>query len=182
MRGLFCNGSGLLKVIQKNQSDKVIFSRFVYPGDTVGHRSIFVEDSYKGTCSVISEQAEVCFINKKEVITLFSENTEFAKALIAKISGELERSVDEHILMRESTAFSRLCSLLIRLFDEYSEKTSEEHFLRAAVSKVDMARCLSMADETVIRFMSELQKDGIIETRDKIIHLLNEKKLRQYSQ
>lgn len=179
--GIYCNASGLLKISQKNAAQKIIFSRFSFPGDTVGHRSIFVEDQYKGTCEVISDDTEACFINKKDVVNLFSENNEFAKSLIFKISYELDRSVNEHILLNESTAFSRLCALLLKLFEEFSESKSGVRVLKAAISKVDIARSLAVADETVIRFMSELQKDNIIQSNDKIISLVNEAKLKQYA-
>ncbi|MBY0555450.1 Crp/Fnr family transcriptional regulator [bacterium] len=179
--GIYCNASGLLKISQKNLAGKIIFSRFAFPGDTVGHRSIFVEDQYKGTCEVVSDDAEACFINKKDVVNLFSENNEFAKSLIFKISHELDRSVNEHILLNESTAFSRLCALLLKLFDEYSENKSGVRVLKSAISKVDIARSLAVADETVIRFMSELQRNKIIHISGKKISLLNESKLRQYA-
>lgn len=181
VKGIYCNASGLLKVIQKNDSDKIIFSRFVFPGDTVGHRSIFVEDKYKGTCEVISDKAEACFVNKRDVLNLFSQSNEFAKALIFKISADLESSVNDHILLSESTAFARLCTLLLKLFDEYSEEKDGLKCVKCNITKVDIARCLSMADETVIRFMSELQKDKIVHTLDKKLVLLNEAKLRQYA-
>lgn len=181
VQGIFCNASGLLKVGQKNSSQKIIFSRFVFPGDTVGHRSIFVEDHYKGTCDVVSDAAEVCFFNKKDVVNLFGENNEFAKSLILKISQELDRSVNEHILLSESTAFSRLCSLLLKLFEEYSEVKSGVPMLKSTIAKVDIARILAVTDETVIRFMSDLQKEKIIQSNDKIISLLNESKLKKYA-
>mgnify|MGYP000976040652 CR=1 FL=1 len=54
VRGMYCNANGLLKVLQKNQNGKVIFSRLVFPSDSAGHRSLFIEARYKGTASVIS--------------------------------------------------------------------------------------------------------------------------------
>lgn len=181
VRGMYCNANGLLKVLQKNQSGKVIFSRLVFPADSAGHRSLFIEACYKGTASVVSEAADVCFIEMADVLKLFSENSVFARSLIVKLAGELDRSVTEQIQMKEISSFARLCQLLEGLFENFSEAQNDVKVLRSAISKVDIARLLSVADETVIRWMADLKKEEIVDLRDRRFVLLNPAKLRAYA-
>ncbi len=181
VRGMYCNANGLLKVLQKNQSGKVIFSRLVFPSDSAGHRSLFIESCYKGTASVVSEAADVCFIEMADVLKLFSENSVFARSLIVKLASELDRSVIEQIQMKEISSFARLCQLLEGLFENFSETQNDVKVLRSAISKVDIARLLSVADETVIRWMADLKKEEIVDLRDRRFVLLNPAKLHSYA-
>lgn len=181
VKGMYCNANGLLKVLQKNQSGKVIFSRLVFPADSAGHRSLFIEAYYKGTASVVSEAADVCFISMADVLKLFSEHRVFARSLIAKLASELDRSVAEQIQMKEISSFARLCRLLEELFENFSEVQSDAKVLRSAISKVDIARLLSVADETVIRWMADLKKEEIVDLRDRRFVLLSPAKLHAYA-
>lgn len=180
--GLYCNGEGLVKVDQSDSSGKVKFSRLVYPGDTAGHRSIFIEKNYKGTASAVSESVNCCYISKDNVLQFFAKNNEFAKKLITKLSFELEGSEKDQIESKEKSVFSRVCSLLIKLFDNFSETNLQgTQQLTISISKADIAKILSVADETIIRAMSELKNDSVIDFSGKIILLLNKEKLKSYS-
>lgn len=182
VNGIFCNGDGLLKITQKDSHDKIKFSRLVYPGDSAGHRSIFIAEKYKGSACVVSDKSHTCFISKANLLNLFSSNNEFAKDLISKISTELDRSVSDQIKIKERSVTSRLCSLLVDLFDNFSESTSEKNrALRLTISKVELARLLSVADETVIRIMTELKNESILEFSGKNLILQNYDKLKKFS-
>ena len=116
-----------------------------------------------------------------DVLKLFSENSVFARSLIVKLAGELDRSVTEQIQMKELSSFARLCQLLEGLFENFSEVQNDAKVLRSAISKVDIARLLSVADETVIRWMADLKREEIVDLRDRRLVLLNPAKLRAYA-
>jgi CRP-like cAMP-binding protein len=162
--GLYCHGSGLAKVIQKDlQTEKIRFTRLVYPGDTSGHRSIFIESKYKGTAQIVSEEAEVCFIPTSEVLFFLSQNPTFAQNLIIKISNELNLSEEEKLAAKERTVRGRLAQLLFTLANQYSEQLNESEFMvRSEITKREIANLLLVADETIIRLMSDMQKEGLL--------------------
>ncbi len=181
--GIYCNSNGLVKVIQKDSSEKILFSRLAFPGDSVGYRSLFIEKNYKGTATMVSDQGQGCFISHETVSQLFLQNPSFAKALVKKISFELERSVDEKIELKEKSTFARLCYLLINLFEEFSEETVDGHLsLKSDITKVEIAQILAVADETVIRHMSELKNDKVIQQNGKRLTLINRKQLERLAQ
>ena len=110
--------------------------------------------------------------------TLFSQNPAFAQELVKKMAVELERTVEEKIELKEKSTFARLCFLLINLFEQFSEETTEGHFnLKSDITKVELAQILAVADETVIRHMSELRSDGVIKQNGKRLVLMNKKQL-----
>jgi CRP-like cAMP-binding protein len=178
VKGLFCVADGLLKVQQRDERGKVRFVRHVLPGGTVGHRSLFIQTQYKGTSQVVSKESHVCLLPTEDVSTLLAQNPDFARNLIVKISSELERSEEEKLAIKERTVRGRLATALLNLCDSYSDALENgEYVLKAEIPKIDLARLLSVADETVIRLMSEMRDEGVISYQDRRILIKKRDKL-----
>lgn len=164
VEGLYCHSHGLSKVIQKDNNEKIRFARLVFPGDTSGHRSLFIQNHYQGTTIALSETANACFIPIEDILFLLKKSPSFAQNLIVKISTELQRSEEEKMASKERTVRGRLAELLIKLASEYSEVTEEGTYLvKNEITKREIAKILLVADETIIRLMSEMSKDQLID-------------------
>jgi len=180
--GIYCHLSGLAKVVQKDDAGNVRFSRLVLPGDTSGHRSIFIENRYKGTTEVISDSLQACYIPKTDILHLLSSNVSFAKSLVIKISSELERTVEEQISAREKSVRDRLAQILCELHEVHAEPVNEgQWMIKSEIPKVDIASFLSVANETVIRQMSDMKSEGLIAYEGKKIVIKNIEKLKAIS-
>ncbi|NOZ53332.1 MAG: Crp/Fnr family transcriptional regulator [Gammaproteobacteria bacterium] len=182
VEGIFCHLSGLAKVVQKDGKAKIRFSRLVLPGDTSGHRSLFIEQKYKGTADAISDNVQACFILKSDILYLLSNNASFAKNLVIKISTELKRSEEQQISVKEKTVRARLAHVIYYLCNEYSDQINEEQFvIRSEITKKDLASLLLVANETVIRLMSEMKTEGLISYQDKKIVINDLDKIKKLS-
>jgi CRP-like cAMP-binding protein len=182
VEGIFCHLSGLSKVVQKDTEGNVRFSRLVLPGDTSGHRSLFIETKYKGTADVISDTLQACYIPKADILYLLSNNASFAKNLIIRISSELIRLEEEQITAKEKTVRTRLAQLLYGLCEAHAEPVNGNHLLiQAEITKVDIASFLSVANETIIRLMSEMKSEGLISYQGKKILINDLDKLKAQS-
>jgi len=182
VKGIYCHLQGLAKVEQKNASGDIQFTRLVLPGDTSGHRSIFVEKEYKGTASVISDSLSACFISKMDVLNLLSNNPSLAKNLIIRISGELNRSEREVISVKEQNVRNRLAFLLFNLANEYADVINHSQLMiKTEITKKDIANLLMVANETIIRLMSDMKNEGLIHYHGKQIVIEDMDKLKQIS-
>jgi CRP-like cAMP-binding protein len=168
VEGIFCHLSGLAKVVQKDNDGNARYSRLVLPGDTSGHRSLFIETQYKGTAEVMSDTLQACYIPKDDILHLLSSNASFAKNLVIKISQELIRSEEEQISVKEKTVRGRLAQLLCELAQEHSDTLNDNQLvIKSEITKVDIAGFLSVANETIIRLMSEMKSEGLIDYEGK---------------
>ena len=179
VNGVYCHLDGLTKVVQKDKSDNILFSRLVLPGDTSGHRSLFINEEYKGSAVVISDNLDTCFVDKSDIHYLISKNSSLAKNLIIKISTELTRSENEAISKKQKSVRARLVDLLYHLANNYAEATSESRrIIKTAITKKDISNLLMVANETAIRLMSELKEEGLIDYEDKCIVINDINKLK----
>lgn len=168
--GIYCHLRGLAKVVQNDDNGNVRFSRLVLPGDSSGHRSLFIETNYKGTASVVSDTLQSCYIPKDDILHLLATNPSFAKNLVVRISRELTRSEEETLSVKEKSVRSRLAKLLVELCEADAEKINDGQFLiLSAITKVEFAGFLSVANETMIRLMSDLKNEGLISFEGKKI-------------
>lgn len=178
--GIYCHFDGLTKVVQKDAKEKIRFSRLVLPGDTSGHRSLFIEEKYKGTASVLSEHFHACFIPKKDIIYLLSNSPSFARNLVTKISNELNRSEENAMFAKEKNVGHRLANLLLQLCQHYSDKLENgSYMLKSEISKREIASVLLVANETVIRLMSEMKAENLIAYKEKKIVIMDLEKMKK---
>lgn len=177
--GIYCHLDGLAKVVQTDSAGKIGFTRLVLPGDTSGHRSLFIESTYKGTTNVISKQLNACHIPKENILYLLSTNASFAKNLVTKIASELQRTEEDTFSIKEKTVRNRLAHLIVRLCDEYADQIDDGKILiRSEITKRDIASLLMVANETIIRLMSEMKMEGLLTYEKKRMLVLDYEKLR----
>lgn len=182
VRGLYCHFDGLAKVVQTDAAGKIGFTRLVLPGDTSGHRSLFIENTYKGTADVISKHLGACYIPKEDILHLLSTSASFAKNLVTKIAIELQRTEEDTFSIKEKTVRNRLALLIVRLCDDYAEKLDENKFvIRSEITKRDIASLLMVANETIIRLMSEMKLEGLVTYENKRMLVLDYEKIRALS-
>ena len=180
--GIFVHLSGLAKITQKDEFGKVAYSRLVLPGDTSGHRSLFIECRYKGTAEVLSENLETVFIRLEDVTYLLSKSLHFTKNIIIKISKELRRSEEEHVSKNRRSVRGRIANLIYELCENYSDiNSNKEYVIKAEISKREIAKVLLISNETVIRVMSEMKSEKIIDYQKKRLHVKQLKKLADYA-
>ena len=82
VQGIFVHLAGLAKITQKDEHGKVEYSRLVLPGDSSGHRSLFIENSYKGSAEVLSESLMAVFIKRRCFL-----DKRFGKIILNEMSG-----------------------------------------------------------------------------------------------
>lgn len=182
VNGIYFVVEGLIKVTQLDQSGKVIFTRLTMPLDTVGHRSIFIQRDFLGTAEVISENAQLIFISTKEIVRLMSENFDFSRSLIIKNSKELSKAESNSFKVKDKTSFERVAEFLFFTAMKYSDIDSNGCYrFKSEIPKNVISNILFMADETVIRAMTDLKKENVIAYDGRLIVVKDLDKLKKIS-
>jgi CRP/FNR family transcriptional regulator, global nitrogen regulator len=107
---------------------------------------------------------------RKSVLTeVIKRSPEFALKLLFSFSERLRRSdeVVESLLDREVSA--RLATLLLHLADRFGETNGSGTVLNVRLTHQDLANMIVSTREAVSKVMSEFQRDGLIEVRNRRI-------------
>ena len=108
-------------------------------------------------------------VRKSVLANVIKRQPEFIIKLVYSISERLRQSdeVIESLLDREVSA--RLTTLLLNLGDRFGEVDGSVMVLNVRLTHQDLANMIFSTREAVSKVMSEFQRDGLIEVRNRKI-------------
>jgi CRP-like cAMP-binding protein len=111
----------------------------------------------------------VAVVRKSTLTEVIRRRPEFALKLFSSFSERLRQSdeVIESLLDREVSA--RLATLLSHLGDRFGEDNGSGTVLKVRLTHQDLANMIVSTREAVSKVMSEFQRDGLIEVRNRTI-------------
>ena len=128
-----------------------------------------VEGRWQNVFAEAVTEARVASVQKAALERVIKSDPEFALRLFSSLSERLRQSdeVIESLLHREVS--TRLATLLVNL----GERFGEDDLIDVRLTHQDLANMIASTREAVSKVMSELQRDGVIETRNRRIAILD---------
>ncbi len=176
--GVYCIKTGKIKISKVGEDGKEIILRIAGPGDILGHQNLYSNDHYTATATVI-EEASVCFLDKKYMLSLIAKEPEIALNVIRRLSNEMAASENRNAAMTYKNVRERLAELLLTFKNSYGVSEHGRIRLDIKLTREEIASMVGTANETVIRFISEFKEEGILEQEGKVIYITNVEKLRK---
>ena len=131
------------------------------------------EEGWQNVFAEAVTDARVAVVRKSVLANVIKRQPEFITKLVYSISERLRQSdeVIESPLDREVSA--RLTTLLLNLGDRFGEVDGSGMVLNVRLTHQDLANMIFSTREAVSKVMSEFQRDGLIETRNRRIAILD---------
>ncbi|MGI9048977.1 MAG: Crp/Fnr family transcriptional regulator [Rubrobacteraceae bacterium] len=145
-------------------------------GGVFGKLSL-VEGRWQDVFAEAVTEVRVAGVQKASLERAMKSQPDFALKLFASFSERLRQSdeVIESLLHREVS--TRLATLLLNLGDRFGEENGVGTKLEVRLTHQDLANMIASTREAVSKVMSELQRDGYIEVRNRRIVILNREAL-----
>ncbi|MGH3086990.1 MAG: Crp/Fnr family transcriptional regulator [Rubrobacteraceae bacterium] len=140
-----------------------------------------VEGRWQDVFAEAVTDATVASVQKASIEQVIKSRPEFALKLFSALSERLRQSdkVIESLLHREVS--TRLATLLLNLSERFGEDNGRGVELDVRLTHQDLANMIASTREAVSKVMSEFQRDGYIETKNRKISLLNKEALSEYA-
>lgn len=168
--GIFTIQSGLVKLEVTSPTGGAHTLRLVGPGGALGYRSLFASEPYHASAIAV-EDCELCFIPKAEIMNIFKTHPELAMKLLSHISKDLRLAEEKWMDQMDKGASERIAEALLFL---------QDHFSHQNWTRREIAQWAGTTPETVIRTLSQFEKDGLIDQTDgRSIRILSKDKLRE---
>ena len=178
--GLYCVSEGNIKITKMGSDGKDTIVRIATAGDVIGHRSIFTDQHYKATATALDD-SHVCFVDKKYILKLVKEKPSVACNLIGRLGRDLGASEDKLASFSQKNVRERVSELLMLLKESHGVKHDDGIRLNIKLTREEMASLVGTATETLIRIISELKDEKIVEQQGKSIIITDEERLIEFA-
>jgi CRP-like cAMP-binding protein len=176
--GIYCINDGILKIYKTGVDAREQIIAFAKKGDIIGYRSILSKETACSSAKVISD-AKLCFIPSSTFLSLIKNNSEFSMAIMNQTCKELAEANSYITDIAQKTVRERLAEVLLKLDKTFG--TDDNNELQITLTREELANIVGTATESVIRLLSEFNKDNLINLQGRKIKILQKKKLHNIS-
>jgi CRP-like cAMP-binding protein len=164
--------SGLAKVYMEGYSGRNLIINLSENSDMLAGPGVHVNSRYCYSVAAITH-VDVCFISFDVIRNIISKNTEFAEAFIEHLSEKSFRMHQKLLDLTQKKMHGRLADALLYLADDVFH--SDEY--KMVLTRQELGEMTNMAKESVVRIMSELERENIIEATPSMVKILDRNKL-----
>ncbi len=169
--GLYSIREGVVKIELLTPQGQVNIVNFVGAGGILGYRSFFKNEPHM-TTAVAVEDCVISFLPAIDVRKLFECHRELTLKLISKLADDVKQTEIKWLNQINKSAPARIAEALLFL---------DEHFHSVQWTRKEIAEWAGTTPETVIRTLSTLESEGLIQKRTKNFEILDRAALNERS-
>ncbi|OSY89281.1 transcriptional regulator [Tenacibaculum holothuriorum] len=166
--------SGAIKCYKLDEQGKELTTALYKEDDLFGYTSFTQNIPYQDTAIAI-KNTELVGITKQELINILDKNHKVTLDLIELLTDNLTGLKEQLLEMAYSSVHKKTASTILKFAKKINRNINEP----IKISRHDLASVAGIATETLIRSMSKLKKEGIIEIEGRNVKILDLEKLQE---
>ena len=168
---------GQVKMIKHSESGRETILATFGPGQIVGEVGVLVGETYPATAQAL-EPASTLNLRRDDYTELVRQYPDLAWALIQELGRRLQRAHETIRSLAVEKVERRVARVVLRMANTAGERLDDGTVrISVPLSRQDVADMAGTVIETAIRALSKFQKQGLIETREGHIVLLEAHRL-----
>lgn len=176
VNGLYFIQNGHAKVLKTGINGKEQILRFVDNGEIIGHRGFGTSKTYTIGAVAINETI-VCNFTSETLKEMFQKNPDLTYDLMLFYAEELNKSENKIKSIAQMTVREKVIDTLLYINRKFG--VNSKNFLSLQLSRREIADFAGTTNEQVIRTLSSLKQEGIIELKGKKINIIELDKLKK---
>lgn len=168
-QGIYCIHKGKVKVSRMGSEGRDQIIRFAKDGDLLGYRSLLSGENLSASMTAL-EDTHACYMPKSLLFDFIETNPKFSLDLMKLACHDLGEAGKLITNMAQKNVRERLAEILLMLRGIFGE--DESGFLDISLTREEISNMVGTATETVIRLLSDLKQQGIIETKGRKVRIL----------
>jgi len=174
---LICVATGRVKMIKHSEGGRETILATYGPGEIVGEVGVLVGDVYPATAQAL-EPTMTLSLRRDDYISLLRTHPELSWALITELGRRLQRAHETVRSLAVEKVERRVARVLLRLAAASGERLAGGGVrITVPLSRQDIADMAGTVLETAIRTVSKFQKEGLVQTEEGRIVLLQPHRL-----
>ncbi len=169
VKGLYIVSSGKVKVYNTSADGKETLIRLASDGSIIGHRGFGGDWCYPASAFTYVK-TKVIFIPLDIFNIVAKANAEFTYQLMMFFAEELRESEEKNTLVAIK---NKIAKAILNNYSVFGADPKDPSKLSYTISRKDFASSVNTTYESVIRVLSELNKENIIELQAKSIRIVD---------
>jgi CRP-like cAMP-binding protein len=174
--GIFYIRKGKVKKYKVDREGREQIIYVANTGEILGYHAILSSDNYPDSAAVL-EDSILQFIPREDFIMVLNQSDVLSRRLLKTLSHEFAVLANNLAMFSHRTVRERLALQLIVVREKYKDDLRPGVPVEINMGRDDLASLVGTARENVVRILSELKTDGIVETRGRKIIVLDVKRL-----
>lgn len=179
LKGIYCVRHGIAKLSKLSTNGKDQIIKFVSGGEVLGQRSVIAKEPTNLRAVAVNDMNS-CFIPKKIILDNLHSNPDFSLDMLHNLANELKEADDVIVNISQKSVKQRIAETLLHLEENFG--LDQDGFMVIQLSREDISNIVGTATESCIRMLSELKKEGLINTSGKRIQITDVVKMRKLSE
>ncbi len=171
--------SGRVKISYLTAEGQEVVLDFRGPGEMLGELAV-IDGKPRSSSVVAIEPVETLAIAAASFLSLVSERTGIATALLHDIVRRFRDSDRKRIEFGTAPAIGRVAARLVELVERYGTPTSTGHIIDLPIRQEELAGWTGSSREAVARALRSLRELGLITTERRRITVLDLAELKQH--
>ncbi len=159
--GLYCIESGTVAIRKTDASGNSVIVRLAHAGDTLGYRSFFAGEPYRGSADALVP-TRVCFVDRAALRQLLERNPVVGYSFLKHMARDLEEAEEAKLHAAALPVRARLAHLLLVLKERFGHAAPDGTLhIELPLSRQDMAAMVGTRPETIARAVRGFEEDHV---------------------
>ncbi len=170
--GVFVVCTGRVKVYKTDRKGHQLTVRIVGPGEILGHQPLLAGEAYAETAEAL-EESTMAYVEWATFRAMLGTQPAMASRLFAQMARETRAAEDTARDMAMKSSRERLAGQLLNVRGAVQPGTKTPGAIRLPYTRQDLAELAGLAQETVIRLLTELEGDKVIALSGRQLTIMN---------
>ena len=148
------------------------------PGELLGYMGL-LEGGYALETAETLEECEVALIPREDLLALLYKDRDVSIRFITMLARDVKEKEQRLLQLAYSPVRQRVAQALLRVHDRYA---GDGGGLGVSISRDDLAAIVGTATESLIRCLTGMKDEGLIDTRGRDILIKDKAKLQRLAQ
>ena len=166
--------SGKVRTFKVNNDGKEFVTGLHIPGDFIGYLGL-LEGGHATETAEAMEESEVALVPREDLLRLLYRDRDVSMRFIRMLSQEMGEKQERLLHLAYASVRERVAQALLQLHDRFSEGQSSD--LGVRISRDDLAAIVGTATESLIRCLTDLKDEGLINTQGRDIRISDRRRL-----
>ncbi|WP_298284940.1 response regulator [uncultured Lutibacter sp.] len=167
---------GVIKTYKIDELGKELIINILKDDDFFGVSAI-IDGSYYFESVKTMEDSEVMFLSKKTVLEILESNHKLTLDFFQLMNNSLTEVKEQLLEMAYGSMKRKTAKTILKFADKMSHKSSDS----INISRRDLAGVAGIATESLIRTLTDMKKEGILEIEGRNIRIIDLGKLESYN-